>query len=317
MLRREVGAARARAMRQPKTLDRRTGPRPRRPLGLSLALGVLAVLTGCGPNLQAMSSGFIGCPPSEIAISDENDSSGTWTAACRGRTFYCTNIVSGGAAIAYGPNGAVPGVATTTQVACSPAAPLPAAPARDSSVEGPVAYGGDPMATGRVPAGAAGFSFAEDVALAEKRCSDAGHAWQALDAGRFTCSGALAAVGVPASVHLGTRDGVVREITLDAGADSPGWKELVARYGKLRQRIEGNYGEQRGRSADPLDDCSGDLKECFARGRARVEEVWRWPSGHSISITLDGRSPGERPILQVVHRDGATIQDTAPEPAKP
>ena len=58
-----------------------------------LALSVLA-LVGCGsfPTIdqerQTAASGFVGCPPTEIAISANERY--TWTAQCRGRTFYCT-----------------------------------------------------------------------------------------------------------------------------------------------------------------------------------------------------------------------------------
>ena len=58
------------------------------------ALLLAATLAGCAgmPNAdqvrQEASSGLIGCPPEEIAISDHQRL--TWTATCRGRVFYCT-----------------------------------------------------------------------------------------------------------------------------------------------------------------------------------------------------------------------------------
>lgn len=59
-----------------------------------VALGVTAALTGCashGPR-AAMTSGEIGCPTSEIQISegDMGWTTNTWAAQCRGQTFYCT-----------------------------------------------------------------------------------------------------------------------------------------------------------------------------------------------------------------------------------
>ncbi len=51
-----------------------------------------ASLTGCAHALARYSSGQIGCPPDEITISDDRRGWGnrTWTAECRGRTYFCT-----------------------------------------------------------------------------------------------------------------------------------------------------------------------------------------------------------------------------------
>ena len=58
-----------------------------------LALSVLA-LAGCGcfPTIdqerQTAASGFVGCAPGDIGISAHAQY--TWTATCKGRTYYCT-----------------------------------------------------------------------------------------------------------------------------------------------------------------------------------------------------------------------------------
>lgn len=59
-----------------------------------MVLGV-ALLAGCAAHdawREKLTSGEIGCPPSEINIadSDRNLTTITWTAQCRGETFYCT-----------------------------------------------------------------------------------------------------------------------------------------------------------------------------------------------------------------------------------
>lgn len=63
------------------------------------ALGLTVILAGCA-NLREegarmaieerskVSSGYIGCPPGDITISDQTST--TWTATCRGHVFYCT-----------------------------------------------------------------------------------------------------------------------------------------------------------------------------------------------------------------------------------
>lgn len=60
----------------------------------AVAVFVCLVASGCashGPR-AAYSAGEIGCPPSEIVISDGDVgwTTNTWTASCRGRVFYCT-----------------------------------------------------------------------------------------------------------------------------------------------------------------------------------------------------------------------------------
>jgi hypothetical protein len=56
------------------------------------------VVAGCathGPR-AAMTSGEIGCPTSELQVSDGDMgwTTNTWKATCRGKTFYCTYTTS-------------------------------------------------------------------------------------------------------------------------------------------------------------------------------------------------------------------------------
>ncbi|MBD9459140.1 hypothetical protein IB241_15770 [Pseudomonas sp. PDM05] len=59
------------------------------------ALAVAALLTGCATqsDLVSMTSASIGCPKAETLIKDQDMgwTAYTWTATCRGKTFYCTN----------------------------------------------------------------------------------------------------------------------------------------------------------------------------------------------------------------------------------
>lgn len=72
---------------------------------LALALG------GCA-TLESVTSGHVGCPAKDIRIFDarKNWDTMTWTAKCRGRVYYCSQLASrfGGA-----------------DVACKDAAPAP------------------------------------------------------------------------------------------------------------------------------------------------------------------------------------------------
>ncbi len=53
-----------------------------------LCVGALS----CASTLRSASSGEIGCPPEEVQVHDMKRgwASATWTATCRGRTFYCS-----------------------------------------------------------------------------------------------------------------------------------------------------------------------------------------------------------------------------------
>jgi hypothetical protein len=56
-----------------------------------LLLGCLLLLSGCRPNLEAISARVIDCPEDDVRISDEdlaiNNSS--WTARCHGEPYRC------------------------------------------------------------------------------------------------------------------------------------------------------------------------------------------------------------------------------------
>ncbi len=59
------------------------------------ALAFPALLSGCATqaDLVSMTSATIGCPKKETQIKDQDMgwTAYTWTATCRGQTFYCTN----------------------------------------------------------------------------------------------------------------------------------------------------------------------------------------------------------------------------------
>ena len=81
---------------------------PARKLGLVLAAS--AVLTAGCVSMESLrearqnaSSGHVGCPPREIALSDEKGNN--WTATCRGRVFYCTAVPTASCKEAARPQG--------------------------------------------------------------------------------------------------------------------------------------------------------------------------------------------------------------------
>lgn len=60
----------------------------------------VASLSACATHgsREAQTSGLIGCPTAEVKISDKDIgwTTNTWTAECRGKTFYCTYTAAGG-----------------------------------------------------------------------------------------------------------------------------------------------------------------------------------------------------------------------------
>jgi hypothetical protein len=62
----------------------------------AFALLTFLSLTGC-MSPQQISSGRIGCPESQIKISNEENGFGTknWVAECRGRRFFCSGTATG------------------------------------------------------------------------------------------------------------------------------------------------------------------------------------------------------------------------------
>jgi hypothetical protein len=61
---------------------------------------ILTALAGCfgGGALRSASSGYIGCLPGEIEITNDDVAYGrrTWDATCRGRTFHCSGVAKAG-----------------------------------------------------------------------------------------------------------------------------------------------------------------------------------------------------------------------------
>lgn len=60
----------------------------------TVLLAAVAVSSGCAAQLATASSGEIGCPREEIAISNQTTgwNTSSWTAECRGRAYYCSGI---------------------------------------------------------------------------------------------------------------------------------------------------------------------------------------------------------------------------------
>jgi hypothetical protein len=59
-------------------------------------MALLPSFTGCG-SLENVTSGHIGCPETDITITDDESGWNTrsWTAHCHGKTYFCSAISGG------------------------------------------------------------------------------------------------------------------------------------------------------------------------------------------------------------------------------
>ena len=64
------------------------------------AVVFLLLLISCAStgDFQKASSGFVGCDPNEIVISDRTSGMGvaSWKASCKGKTFHCSGASQAG-----------------------------------------------------------------------------------------------------------------------------------------------------------------------------------------------------------------------------
>ena len=182
------------------------------------------------------------------------------------------------------------------RISPAPAAASPPAPATESP---PV------LAAGSSPESAAGFALGSDAAAAEARCTGASFVWQKVNDRQFSCSGAPADVGVPATVTLTTCSGLVCKVSVNGSADGAAWGALVDRFGALSALLEGNHGNQVERETKPLKDCTEEVSACFAAGRVRKSTTWRWSDKHSVSLVLWGGPVGGPPELRIYYYTAA------------
>ena len=165
-------------------------------------------------------------------------------------------------------------------------------------------------AAGQPPATAAGFALGTDIAAAEARCTEASLAWSKLNDRQFTCSGAPADVGVPATVKLTTCGGLVCKVAVNGSADGAAWGTLTERFNALTASLEQSHGGTYQRDARPLSDCTQATSQCFAAGRVRRTMTWQWPNKQSVLLVLSGAPVGGTPSLGVFYRTPAYSEET-------
>ncbi|MBN1609988.1 MAG: hypothetical protein JW940_25400 [Polyangiaceae bacterium] len=230
---------------------------------------VLAVVaTGCA-NLAAATSGRIGCPASEIEISDDQDHAGsrTWTANCRGRVYYCSaTIVTRG-------SGAIDCTPESGGSESSTAEPAPQPRSARPEVD--------------APSGAAGFEFGMAPEAARQACEDAGFAFDS-QGGWSECAGAPTGVGMEASVRLRFCAGKLCTILIKGRLDPKDGALWKSTFLDLQRALTSKYGEPTRRELEWPAGCREDaeLIGCLEAGTADLKLVWKWGPSNGIALAM-------------------------------
>jgi len=260
------------------------------PTTLALLAGTMLTALGCGLGLPEASSGLVGCPASEISITDEvqhGTTQTTWTATCRGRVFYCSSTRTPAEGVTGGESG---------QHQCTPALGSPeptnaAPPTRPAAAAPSASAASEPVPNKAFPEKALGFSFSSTPEEAQAACAGQGHQWQASAEGadRYECSGAGVDIGVPVRSVLSFCAGGLCELrafaTLASGA--AGSRQLA----KLRNALFGQYGSPHKDQMRVPSECDDQLASCVESEKASWSTTWEWDDGSMIRVrlgTVDG-----------------------------
>jgi hypothetical protein len=252
-----------------------------------LFLGALAS-AGCAANLKAVTSGRIGCPESEIDIVEEGD--GTWTAVCRGRTYYCSDsrhrIVgtvnrsgSGTDTFVASSSG---GGSCTQDVSEAKTAAQSAEVARAEerrfvrSLHAPAA---------EAPKGAVGFLLGATPADTERVCTAAQLGWSG-KGDVFACAGTPKSMGLPATTRIRLCQGTVCEIGLLNRPKPDEASGFATNFSKLVDVMKEKYGEPNTEERKVPSECRSSLAECVKNGTAYVKLQWVWSKERFVVLSM-------------------------------
>lgn len=253
----------------------------RRFLLLSPPICLLLLSTGCMVSLADASSGQVGCPADEIAISNDKVGLGTrtWTATCRGETFYCSAAQTGEKSGQYQCSRAL----ASTDYRRAPA-PAPTQPAPKEE-EKPF------------PEKALGFQFSSAPADAQAACSAQGHEWQG-EGKAYACSGAGVDMGMPISTKLAYCGNSLCELRAFAPlqSGSVGSSQLA----KLRRALFVQYGVPDHEDSQIPSECKENLMACIAEKKASWSATWKWEDGSVIRARAGGDGTGA--VLGLLYR---------------
>lgn len=270
-----------------------------------LSVWLLVLAGGCVPGKEAQTAGQVGCTPEEISISDHEtqfgviQSSETWVAECRGRTFVCSQANQSGS-----NHGFFESLLASEQVSCHEAVEQPEAALGDRMGEPSSANRGNrPMSA--PPTGAAGFDFGETLQDAARRCEAAGETWRGSSAdnpaNKPGCSGPAAWLGIKASVDLAFCGGRACAITLDHVPSGSWSRSAVA----LKAMLETKYGSAQKSSGTVPEHCRGEQEfaRCLETEQVALQYEWTWADGESIEMTVGKTESTGHAAIRLVYRD--------------
>ena len=276
------------------------------------ALALLFVLpaVGCHAARESVTAGQVGCTPGEIAISDVShdsgifESSSSWRAQCRGRTFVCSRR---DATNPWNDSWfSLPG--GDTDVSChaeeEPALPIAkrvARRVRPSSAEQP-------------PRAPLGFSLGASSTQIAKHCRAAGRRYRQHSDSQAQCSGGAPSMGLTGDTHLRFCGEHLCSVELTS-APGDHWERHLLR---LRSGLAKKYGEPSVLTGRVPDHCRGHaaFDRCVSEGVLQLRYSWRWTEGQLIHLVL-GRPVtgprrhryGGRPALRLsyIHRSAGKM----------
>lgn len=248
----------------------------------NLVVGSTAVLTATSCLSAARrSSGAIGCPASEITISDESVGligDNTWTATCRGRTYYCSmNAAENSAA-----NVTCAREGGSDDTYSEYASPLPTNGGTSAS-DGTQPTAPKEGEAAPPPPGVAGLEFGMTEEDAASVCARAGYTWHG-DA-KPGCSGAPVSVGIDSEVQLRFCDGGLCRAALTMTRGDREFDEIKQTFVKLVKALRQKYGKARLLEI-PDDACARDIPQCLRTGNGAMQAAWQWKGGHAIRVTV-------------------------------
>ena len=247
----------------------------------ALLLGALAV-AGCAPNLKAVTSGRVGCPEAEIDIVEEGD--GTWTAVCRGQTYYCSTS----------PETAVGTVGHNTVIASSSGSASCTQDITEAKMAAERSTGGGedrrfvrslrtPYAD--APAGALGFLLGATAEDTKQICVTAQLTWSG-SGDAYTCAGTPKSVGLPASSRIRLCQGKVCEIVLISHPTPGDSSALATNFATLSDSLKEKYGDPNTEERKIPPECRSSLGECVKQGTAFVKFQWIWSKQRFITLAM-------------------------------
>jgi hypothetical protein len=149
------------------------------------------------------------------------------------------------------------------------------------------------------PTGAGGFAFGSTEADAKRICEQAGHLYSSTSPGRGACDGVAADVGSAAKAQLDYCQekacGVALVLPLRPG------ENLAQGVVHWKATLSAKYGKPTISTGSGPTDCQDDLSRCLVTGRATVQIIWKWASGHRISLEVAGQVQGSA-MLRISYR---------------